>query len=133
MLCFQAHSSMSIGTGVSMLNNVYFLNCILQLFCLIIFDMFVFQAHSNMSIRDEWLFNILQYTGFRATIRAPCTKYFLEIPETHRKHFQTTGEVLAHPWMEHQWPKIRAKLSKYMGGRDVNISVSIRAPCTKFL
>ena len=62
-----------------------------------------------------------------ASIKAPCTKYFLRF----LKH---TGIFVDHlggvdtPMAPKNW----AKLDKYMESGDVNISASIRAPCIKY-
>ena len=66
-----------------------------------------------------------------AAIRAPCTQFFwrfLRHIRTFLDHLRgvdpPVGRVLV--------PRNQAKLSKYMGSGEVNISASIRAPCTTF-
>ena len=66
-----------------------------------------------------------------ASIRAPCTKFFW----TFLRHIGTLLDHLegvSTPMDRASAPEKWAKLSKYMGDGEVNISASIRAPCTKF-
>ena len=65
------------------------------------------------------------------SIRAPCTKFFwrfLRHIGTFLDYFRAVdtpdGRVLV--------PRNKAKLRKYMGSGEVNISASIRSPCTKY-
>ena len=76
-------------------------------------------------IHGEWKVSI------SVSIRDSCTKFFWKF----LRHIRTfldylggvdpaVGRVLV--------PNYEAKLSKYMGEGEVNISASIRAPCTKY-
>ena len=66
-----------------------------------------------------------------ASIKAPCTKYFLRF----LRHIGTFLDYLGGvdiPVERVPVPKNWAKLSKYIGEGEVNISASIRAPYTRY-
>ena len=63
-------------------------------------------------------------------IKAPCTKLFLEVPQTHRNISNHLGGVDTSMSRVLVFKNL-AKLSKYMGKGKVNISTFIKAPCTK--
>ena len=68
-------------------------------------------------------------------MRVQCTKYFLEVPETHRNISRLLDGVDT-PVGRVSEPRNKAKLSKYMGSGEVihqNISASIKASCTTFI
>ena len=66
-----------------------------------------------------------------ASIRTLSTKFCLEVPQTHRNISDYLGCV-DKPMDRAPAPKIQAMLSKYIWEREVNISASIRTPCTKY-
>ena len=67
-----------------------------------------------------------------ASIKGPCTKFCLEVYDTKRNISYYLGGV---DTLVGRVPalKIKPRLSKYMGREEVNISASIRAPCTKYI
>ena len=65
------------------------------------------------------------------SIRAPCTKFCLEVSEINRNISDHLGGVDP-PVGRVLVSNNQAKLSKYFGEGEGNISTSIRAPCTKY-
>ena len=73
----------------------------------------------------------LNWASISASIKAQCNKYFLEVLETYRNisiSLERCWHTCGQSGRTQNWPK----LSKYIEEEEVNISASIRAPCTKY-
>ena len=85
-------------------------------------------AHRPLGVRCGHLWNWVVFTSHCACMH----QIFWEVPETH-KNILDHLEGVDTPAGRVPMFKNQAKLSKYIGVGEINISASIRAPCTKFL